>query len=31
MREEAQIGYHDDGIMTDAICREMRKFPMSEF
>ena len=31
MREEAQIGYHDDGVMTDAICRQMRKNPIPEY
>lgn len=31
MKEEAQVGYHDDGIMTDAICRQMRKYPLTEF
>jgi len=31
MKEEAQVGYHDDGIMTDAICRQMRKYPLAEF
>ena len=31
MKEEAQIGYHDDWIMTDSICRQMRKFPVAEY
>lgn len=31
MREEAQVGYHDDWVMTDAICFQMRKFPLAEF
>lgn len=31
MREEAQVWYHDDWIMTDAICRQMRKYPLTEF
>jgi hypothetical protein len=31
MREEAQVGYHDDGVMTDAICFQMRKHPLIEF
>ena len=31
MREEAQVGYHDDGVMTDAICFQMRKHPLMEF
>lgn len=28
MREEAQIWYHDDWVMSDAICRQMRKSPI---
>lgn len=28
-KEEAQTGYHDDAIMTDAICWQMRKSPVS--
>ena len=31
MKEEAQVGYHDDGIMTDSICWQMRKYPLAEF
>ena len=31
MREEAQVGYHDDGIMSDAIGRQMRKSPLGEY
>lgn len=31
MKEEAQIWYHDDWIMTDSICRQMRKYPLIEF
>ena len=31
MKEEAQVGYHDDWIMTDSICRQMRKYPLAEF
>lgn len=31
MKEEAQIWYHDDWIMTDSICRQMRKYPLAEF
>lgn len=31
MREEAQIGYHDDGVMSDAIGRQMRKSPLGQF
>lgn len=31
MREEAQVGYHDDGIMSDAIARQMRKSPLGEY
>jgi hypothetical protein len=31
MREEAQVGYHDDGVMSDAICRQMRKSPLAEY
>lgn len=31
MKEEAQVGYHDDWIMTDSICRQMRKYPLIEF
>ena len=31
MKEEAQIWHHDDWIMTDAICRQMRKYPLVEF
>lgn len=28
MKEEAQIWFHDDWIMTDAICLQMRKYPI---
>lgn len=28
MKEEAQIWHHDDWIMTDAICLQMRKYPI---
>ena len=28
-KEEAQTGYHDDAIMTDAITWQMRKSPVS--
>ena len=28
-KEEAQTNYHDDAIMTDAICWQMRKSPVS--
>lgn len=31
MKEEAQVGYHDDGIMTDSIVRHMRNYPLTEF
>lgn len=31
MKEEAQVWYHDDGIMTDSICWQMRKYPLAEF
>lgn len=31
MKEEAQVGYHDDWIMSDSICRQMRKFPLAEY
>ena len=31
MKEEAQIGYHDDWIMWDAICFQMRKYPVAEY
>jgi hypothetical protein len=31
MKEEAQVWYHDDWIMTDSICRQMRKYPLTEF
>lgn len=27
-KEEAQTGYHDDAVMTDAICWQMRKSPL---
>lgn len=30
-KEEAQTGYHDDAVMTDAICRQMRKSPLPVF
>lgn len=30
MKEEAQVWYHDDWIMADAICWQMRKYPMPE-
>lgn len=30
MKEVAQVGYHDDWIMADAICRQMRKYPVPE-
>ena len=30
-KEEAQVWYHDDWIMADAICWQMRKYPLSEF
>jgi len=30
-KEEAQTGYHDDAVMTDAICRQMRKTPLPMF
>lgn len=30
-KEEAQTGYHDDAVMTDAICRQMRKTPLPVF
>ena len=28
MKEEAQIWFHDDWIMTDSICLQMRKYPV---
>ena len=31
MKEEAQIGHHDDGIMADAIGWQMRKTPLAEY
>jgi hypothetical protein len=31
MKEEAQVGYHDDWIMGEAICLQMRKFPVAEY
>jgi len=30
-REDHQVWYHDDWIMTDSICRQMRKYPLAEF
>lgn len=30
MKEVAQVWYHDDWIMADAICRQMRKYPVPE-
>jgi hypothetical protein len=30
-KEEAQVGYHDDAIMTDAIAWQMRKTPLPMF
>lgn len=30
-REDHQPWYHDDWIMADAICWQMRKYPMAEF
>nr|DAE05573.1 MAG TPA: hypothetical protein [Podoviridae sp. ctuQh21]DAR63664.1 MAG TPA: hypothetical protein [Caudoviricetes sp.]DAT13904.1 MAG TPA: hypothetical protein [Caudoviricetes sp.]DAT30011.1 MAG TPA: hypothetical protein [Caudoviricetes sp.] len=31
MKEVAQQGHHDDGVMTEGICLQMRKFPLIEF
>ncbi len=31
MKEVAQQGHHDDGVMTESICYQMRKFPLIEF
>jgi len=31
MKEEAQEWYHDDWIMWDAICYQMRKYPVAEY
>lgn len=30
-KEEAQVGYHDDWIMADAIGRQLRKYPLPEY
>ena len=31
MKEVAQQGHHDDGVMTESICYQMRKFPLIAF
>lgn len=31
MKEVAQQGHHDDGVMTEGICLQMRKFPLIEW